>query len=1352
MGYPLDYSRHTPLLGSAMKRFAPLTLLLACTEEPKSVIEPSDEGSIFVDADGDGYLSDEDCDDGNSQINPSAPELCDGVDNDCDGTADEDVMTDYFLDNDQDGYGNANISMEACEAPLGYALSGSDCDDTESEAYPGSSEVCDGIDNDCDGLLDDEDPNVEVGSGSEFYLDADGDGYGDSAEALMACLSPPQYVSNAEDCNDSEDGAALNPDAEEICDGIDNDCNTLVDMEDGGIVLSTATMYYADNDSDGYGDPSTSVLTCEAPQDHVENADDCYDLDTQISPASLEICDGVDNDCDGLTDDEDSGLDGSSGNLYYVDADSDGFGDADSAFSACTQPAGTTSNAEDCDDSDAGTHPGAAEAEPNSGDCLSDQDGDGFAPYAQGGQDCNDSQIFSNPLVTDLLGDGQDQDCDGADGDDEDGDGDASLASGGQDCDDTDASLSSYDGDGDGSSLCDGDCDDADASLETLDLDGDSFSSCSGDCDDSDPTAYPGSASAEGSAVCLADEDGDGFAPIAQGGQDCDDADASTYPGAAEAEENADDCLSDSDGDGYAPQEQGGQDCDDSKVFFNPLVTDLFGDALDQNCDGTDGVDSDGDGDASLTSGGTDCDDGDADLSSIDADGDGSSGCEGDCDDSDPAIEGLDVDGDGYSTCDLDCDDELSTSHPEASEICDGLDNDCDGLVDDDDPDSEAATVFYADADEDGFGDADSALESCLQPVGYVVQSGDCDDDSVTGPGVNPDATESCDSIDNDCDGLLDDADPSLDNSDGITHYTDNDGDGFGDTDSASQTCSVPEGNVEIAGDCNDFDGDHAENCPPEITSIEVSPEGFDGMSDLSCEVFASDADGDSITLSYEWKLNGAAVATGSSLLGGSGDFIHNDTLQCCATPSDSLYTGQSVCSTESLVGNAPPIISEVTLSADPAYTDSTLTVNSVASDVDGHGVTLVYTWYSGNIFIQSGGSSLSGDLFSKGDTIYVDAIATDGIDDSEVLSSNSIEIRNTAPSTPEISLTGLDSDGSETDPPSEEDDLLCRVDSASDLDGDVLSYGFAWTVDGAEWTGAQSDNLNTGDSILAADSNAGELWTCQLTVSDDEASATSLEASIEVGCIEGSEADCPGLSCLSILENDYSTGDGDYWIDPLGEGSYEVNCDMSTADGGWTLVANISDAGSDVWSQFMPSQSTGLWESTDTYGSGITYSDDYKSQAYMDVSSTDILIKEEGSGVLWTDGCWGEQSFRAFIAGLSWESDGSDSNWEDSTGAWLCDFSILGGDSVLRASSQSTPVLGFKWGERDGVQDGNKDRTMITTHNANGNTHHVDAPTGIGGFTSYSSSENYEDCNECQGDGPDQCSNGTQNYQLYVR
>ena len=126
----------------------------------------------------------------------------------------------------------------------------------------------------------------------------------------------------------------------------------------------------------------------------------------------------------------------------------------------------------------------------------------------------------------------------------------------------------------------------------------------------------------------------------------------------------------------------------------------------------------------------------------------------------------------------------------------------------------------------------------------------------------------------------------------------------------------------------------------------------------------------------------------------------------------------------------------------------------------------------------------------------------------------------------------------------------------------------------------------------------------------------------------------------------------------------------MTTDSGGWTLIANISDDGDDVWSEFMPASDAGLWDSTDTLG---TYSitADYKS-AYMDVAGTDILIKEEGTNVF-MQSCFTEQSFQSFISGLSWAGTGSDSDWSDATGAHLCDFVHFDyEDTVLRASSHS--------------------------------------------------------------------------------
>jgi len=186
-------------------------------------------GSGTGDEDGDGYASvefgGEDCNDDDPSIGPHATEVCDEVDNNCDGEIDEDRMSTFYPDLDGDGWGDPDGVYEACEAEDGDVDNGGDCDDSDAAVKPGVVDVCDEIDNDCDDLIDED--GMEA-----FYPDTDDDGFGDKdvpPDIYCDGLEPDGYVKNFDDCDDTD--ADVNPDAEEVCDEVDNDCDGDIDEE-----------------------------------------------------------------------------------------------------------------------------------------------------------------------------------------------------------------------------------------------------------------------------------------------------------------------------------------------------------------------------------------------------------------------------------------------------------------------------------------------------------------------------------------------------------------------------------------------------------------------------------------------------------------------------------------------------------------------------------------------------------------------------------------------------------------------------------------------------------------------------------------------------------------------------------------------------------------------------------------------------------------------------------------------------------------------------------------------------------------------------------------------------------------
>jgi len=177
---------------------------------------------------------------------------------------------------------------------------GDDCNDNNADVHPGLAEICDDLDNDCNGIVDDDAEDAIT-----WFADADGDDVGDIDAEMLACTQPTGFVATATDCDDSRED--VHPLATEICNDIDDDCDGLIDDEDQG--LTGATTWYVDDDGDGYGSATDTIKACDQPPGFADNSLDCNDASFWIRPGVQDLCDDahVDQDCDGVSDEDQRG-------------------------------------------------------------------------------------------------------------------------------------------------------------------------------------------------------------------------------------------------------------------------------------------------------------------------------------------------------------------------------------------------------------------------------------------------------------------------------------------------------------------------------------------------------------------------------------------------------------------------------------------------------------------------------------------------------------------------------------------------------------------------------------------------------------------------------------------------------------------------------------------------------------------------------------------------------------------------------------------------------------------------------------------------------------------------------------
>jgi hypothetical protein len=331
-------------------------------------------------------------------------------------------------------------------------------------------------------------------------------------------------------------------------------------------------------------------------------------------------------------------------------------------------------------------------------------------------------------------------------------------------------------------------------------------------------------------------------------------------------------------------------------------------------------------------------------------------------------------------------------------------------------------------------------------------------------------------------------------------------------------------------------------NALPTIGDVAISPSGATANTPLTCALASyNDADGDPNSSTITWEIDGIGAGTGATLTEG---YVRDNVVTCTIVPSDGVDQLAPV-SAYVTIGNAPPVIGDVTITPEVATLSETLTCSATdVTDPDGDPITISYAWSVIGSVVSTDSATLAS-AFVGGDNVSCAAYASDGLDDTTVTSEDLV-IANTPPATPGASVV--------PDLPDGADDLQCVLDTPSiDPDGDAISYSITWTADGALYpddvpgAAGPASLVFQDDVVPASDTTLADTWTCILTASDGVDASAPGEATVDIlppartlGVT--SQSDDSALLSTSFMVGQAFTVPADGYLDALGLWAIDVS------------------------------------------------------------------------------------------------------------------------------------------------------------------------------------------------------------------